>query len=168
MTLAAKITTGVVALVVVGLVALAAPAIATIGQAAHETTRGVSNLAATFEPSAEPVVQPVEPTPEPTPHDDLQAAAWAIGCDDFVSVGGYANAKKPSPRPDRGASEYASGTVTFGEDGGVETYTVAAGDSGMSIGERFCVDYITLEVANQQRWRMGRQLQPGDVLLINP
>ena len=113
-------------------------------------------------PTTKPVV---DETPEP--RDPLQAAAWEIGCDDFAPVGGYAGAARPSPRPDMGATEFAAGTVTYGEDGGVETYTVAAGDAPQALGERFCVDYITLLVANH-RFPPGKTIQPGDVLQINP
>ena len=165
MNLAAKITTGVAVVVVGGLVALAVPAFASIAQSAHDTIEGAGNIAATLDPSAEPDAgSTLEPTPEPTPTEPLQAAAWAVGCDDFAAVGGYAGAAKPSPRPDRGPLEYASGPVTLNADGEVETYTVQSGDAGTSIGERFCVDYVTLLVANDA-WPT---LQPGDVLVINP
>lgn len=163
MNLAAKITTGFAVLAVGGLVALAAPAIAAMGRAAHGTAEGVSHIAETLEASAEPAAE--EPTREPTPRDDLQAAAWAAGCDDFVRVGVYVNGEKPSPRPDRGPSEYASGTVTFKADGGVDTYTVAEGDAGASIGERFCVEYMTMFIRNGVQ---QGTVHPGQVLKINP
>lgn len=155
----------VAVLVVGGLVALAAPAFAPIGQAANVTVERVSDIMATPGPTEQPGSEPVAETAA-EPRDPLQAAAWKIGCDDFAAVGGYAGASRPSPRPDRGPSEYASGSATMGADGGVETYTVAAGDSGMSIGERFCVDYVTLLVANG-KWPPAQTIQPGDVLLIN-
>ncbi|WP_106815707.1 LysM peptidoglycan-binding domain-containing protein [Microbacterium timonense] len=160
MNLAGKITVAVVVLVLGGLAVLAATVVGSIEWSASD----VSNLGPTPEPSTEPVVESVgEPTPEPTPRDPKQAAAWAIGCDDFVTVGRYYNGVKP-PRPDRGATEYASGTVTFTEDGGVDTYTVAEGDTGASIGERFCVDYITLYLASGVRQGM---IHPGQVLRVN-
>lgn len=162
-TLAGKITIGVATLVVGGLIALAVPAIASIGQTAHSAAEGVSNLAETFEPTAEPVA--AEPTPEPTPRDPKQAAAWAIGCDDFglhPSYGGMPVATYP--RPDRGPSEYAQGTVALDDEGNVKSYTVAPGDSGMAIGERFCIDYVSLLTVNHA----FPTLQPGQVLEISP
>ncbi|TQM34710.1 hypothetical protein [Microbacterium kyungheense] len=162
---AAKITTGIAGVAVAGLVALAVPAFIAIGHTAGGVAQGLGNTMDTLEPSVEPTPEPTpEPTRQPTPHDAKQAAAWEIGCDDFVTVGDYVNGERP-PRPDRGASEYASGTATYREDGSVATYTVAAGDSGMSIGERFCVDYITLYIFN--RVPQGT-LQPDMVLKINP
>ncbi|MFK4834153.1 hypothetical protein ACI3KY_00315 [Microbacterium sp. ZW T2_14] len=163
MSLAAKITTGVAAVAIAGLVALAAPAFASLGQAAHDTAEGVSNLTETAEPSAETVA--AEPTPAPTPRDDMQAAAWTAGCDDFVDVSVWVNGEKPPPRPDRGPSEYANGTVTFNEDGGADAYTVADGDTGYSIGERFCVNYISVYKASGEG---DGTLQPGQVLNIDP
>lgn len=165
MNIAGKITTGVAVVVLGGLVALAVPAFASIGQAAHDAAKGVGNIAATLNPSADSTAaSTAEPTPEPTPTDPLQAAAWEIGCDDFAAVGGYAGAARPSARPDRGPITHASGPVIFNADGEVETYTVQPGDAGTSIGERFCVDYVTLLVAND----VWPTLQPGDVLVINP
>jgi hypothetical protein len=99
--LAAKITTGVAAVAIVGLAALAAlavPAFASLGQAAQDTAEGVSNIV-TLESSPEPVA--AEPTPAPTPRDDMQAAAWKAGCDDFVDVSVWVNGEKTpaAPRP---------------------------------------------------------------------
>ena len=165
MNLATKLTTGIAVAAVAGLVARAVPAFVSIGQTADDVAQGLGSTIDTLESSAQPTPEPtVGPTPAPTPHDAKQAAAWAIGCDDFVTVGEYVNGERP-PRPDRGASEYASGTATYREDGTVATYTVAAGDSGMSIGERFCVDYITLYIFNRvPQWT----LHPDMVLKINP
>ena len=163
MSLAAKITTGVAVVVVVGLVALAVPAFISLGQVAAGTADGARNLAGSFDSTPEPAAVAVA-EPDPIPRDPKQAAAWEAGCDDFVDVGRYYQGEKPE-RPDRGATEYAAGTVTFNEKGGVATYTVAEGDSGMSIGERFCVDYITLYIANQVQ---QGTLHPGQVLNINP
>jgi hypothetical protein len=150
-------------IVVGGLVALAIPAFASIGQAARGTADGVGNLTKTLESTPEPVA--AEPTPEPTPRDPKQAAAWAIGCDDFGAHPAYGGTPVATyPRPDRGPSEYAQGTVTLDDEGNPKYYTVAPGDSGMSIGERFCIDYVSLLAVNDAFPTM----HPGQVLQISP
>jgi len=165
MNLAAKITTGAAVLVVGGLVALAIPAMASIGQAAHGTAEGVVNLTETLEASPTQVAATVTPEPTPTPRDPKQAAAWAIGCDDFGAHPAYGGTPVATyPRPDRGPSEYAQGTVTLDDEGNPKYYTVAPGDSGMSIGERFCIDYVSLLVVNDAFPTM----HPGQVLQISP
>ena len=161
---AAKVTTGVAVLIIGGLVVLAAPAIQTLGQAAHDTAQGVGTLAKTVEASPETDAESVG-TASPEPRDAKQAAAWAIGCDDFGLAHGYSGSPQATyPRPDRGSSEFASGTVTLDSGGNVDTYTVAPGDAGMSIGERFCIDYVSLLAVNDA----FPTLQPGQVLRINP
>jgi LysM repeat protein len=65
-----------------------------------------------------------------------------------------------------GVTEYASGEVGYTADGLIETYTVASGDSLIAIGERFCVDYVTVGAYND---RFGSKvIQPGDVLVLRP
>ena len=159
MNLAAKITWGLSALTVVGLAALAAPAVASTLQTVTPIVVTAA-AAASAEPTDDKPVH-VTPPRELTP---IEARAHEVGCDEFAAVGGYASAAHPSPRPDKGAREFATGPVTFGADGGVETYTVQPGDAGMAIGERFCVDYITVYVASG----IYPVPHPGDVLLINP
>lgn len=67
---------------------------------------------------------------------------------------------------DMGVSELASGEVGYDAEGLIETYTVAPGDSLISIGERFCVDYVTVGAYND---RFGpTEIQPGDVLILRP
>lgn len=68
------------------------------------------------------------------------------------------------PRPDRGPSDFASGRVSLDAEGIVTTYTFAPGDAGSSIGERFCIDYVSLMAVNDAR----PTPQPGQVLTINP
>jgi hypothetical protein len=163
MNLAAKVTTGIVVIIVGGLVALAAPAVATIGQAVPRPAGDDGNVGETIEASSDAAGKGGPATPQP--RDPKQAAAWAIGCDDFGLARGYGGSPQASyPRPDRGPSEYASGTVTLDSAGNVSTYTVAPGDSGMSIGERFCIDYVSLLAVNDA----FPTLQPGQVLTINP
>jgi hypothetical protein len=67
---------------------------------------------------------------------------------------------------DMGTSAWASGEVGYNAEGLIETYTVAAGDSMIGIGERFCIDYVTVSGYND---RFGtNEIQPGDVLALRP
>ncbi|MFG6403614.1 LysM peptidoglycan-binding domain-containing protein [Microbacterium sp. P04] len=67
---------------------------------------------------------------------------------------------------DMGATELAAGAVGYNADGQIATYTVEPGDSLISIGERFCVDYVTIGAYND---RFGPStIQPGDVLILRP
>jgi hypothetical protein len=68
---------------------------------------------------------------------------------------------------DMGASGYASGPVGYDEQGKIETYTVQPGDALAAIGERFCIDYITVGVYNH-RMPPGKTIQPGDILMLRP
>jgi hypothetical protein len=68
---------------------------------------------------------------------------------------------------DRGASASASGPVGYNADQQIESYTVAQGDSLMGIGERFCVDFVTVAVYNH-RFSPNPTIQPGDVLTMRP
>ena len=68
---------------------------------------------------------------------------------------------------DMGASEYAAGPVGYDEHGRIETYTVQPGDALAAIGERFCIDYITVGTHNH-RMPPGKTIQPGDILVLRP
>ncbi|OJV93213.1 MAG: hypothetical protein BGO47_09270 [Microbacterium sp. 67-17] len=68
---------------------------------------------------------------------------------------------------DMGTSGYASGPVGYDEQGKIETYTVQPGDALAAIGERFCIDYITVGVYNH-RTPPGKTIQPGDILVLRP
>jgi hypothetical protein len=68
---------------------------------------------------------------------------------------------------DMGASGYAAGPVGYDEHGRIETYTVQPGDALAAIGERFCIDYITVGVYNH-RMPPGKTIQPGDILVLRP
>ena len=49
----------------------------------------------------------------------------------------------------------------------VRTYTVQPGDALAAIGERFCIDYITVGVYSH-RMPPGKTIQPGDILVLRP
>lgn len=63
-----------------------------------------------------------------------------------------------------GPSELASGEVLKNDDGEIYAYVVAAGDSPIAIGERFCIDFTTVMSHNHVRVNIN----PGDVLYLRP
>lgn len=68
---------------------------------------------------------------------------------------------------DRGPVEgAAAGEVALNADGEIESYTVAAGDSMPGIGQRFCVDEVTVSQYNHV-FPWGA-IHPGDVLILRP
>ncbi|MFD5215141.1 hypothetical protein [Microbacterium sp. NPDC058345] len=67
---------------------------------------------------------------------------------------------------DTGAASLAGGPASLTDDGRVQSYTVQSGDAPAAIGERFCIDYITVLQFNN----IETTVQPGDVLtlLVDP
>lgn len=173
---AAKVTTGVVALVVAGLVALAAPTL--VG------TYGEVSSWALFQPTEEPTA---EPTAEPVSAEDDAIGKKMIDelGDGYVYVGNGTAIPKGSPAGcenpawlhvggmeaslsgelvDRGVRDLAAGTAGLDDDGRIMTYTVAPGDAPYAIGDRFCVaNALTIPMLNHTR-----TIQPGEVLLLHP
>lgn len=80
---------------------------------------------------------------------------------------GDPNARLGGTITDLGSTTYASGTVGLNADGQIATYTVAAGDTGMGIGERLCIDYVTL-LAYNGKFMPPSEIHPGDVLVVRP
>ena len=65
---------------------------------------------------------------------------------------------------DRGARDFAAGTVGLDEEGQIKTYTVAPGDALFAIGDRCCIaNALTIATLNHTR-----TIQPGEVLLLRP
>lgn len=65
---------------------------------------------------------------------------------------------------DLGQSDYAAGKTVLDEAGAILSYTVAPGDSPIAIGDRFCIDYITVLQYN----RTGYTIDPDEVLSLSP
>lgn len=173
MNLAAKVTVGVSALAVAGLVALAAPPVVAAA------TWAADRLAPTDEPT-------VEPSPEASAEDDAIGKKMIdeLG-DGYVYVGNSTAIPKNAPAGcaeprwlhvgggragingaliDRGVNDVARGTVGLDADGKIKTYTVAAGDALYAIGDRFCIaNALTIATLNHTR-----TIQPGEVLLLAP
>ncbi|WP_457098596.1 hypothetical protein [Microbacterium sp. P5_E9] len=171
MNLAAKITWGLSALTVVGLAALAAPAVAS-------TVQAVTPVVETAAAAA------VEPDPEPKTDPVGEKMLEELG-DGYVYVGNGTAIPKNSPAGcenpawlheypmgaglhgelvDRGARDLAAGTVGLDDEGRVKTYTVAPGDALFAIGDRFCIANA-LQIATLNH---TRTIQPGEVLLLHP
>lgn len=65
---------------------------------------------------------------------------------------------------DLGSRDNAAGDTTLDANGKILSYTVAPGDSPIAIGDRFCVDYITVLQYN----RTWPEIDPGEVLVLSP
>lgn len=176
---AAKIATGISVLVIASLVAVAAPVVT--------TAAGTLSEWAVFRPAAEAVPSDAPETEEVV---DLERSAAVVGTEEdaLISAGDGTSFSAEGPGDcttnaaihpygahdprarlggeltDMGATAVASGEVGFTADGLIESYTVAPGDTLVAIGERFCVDYITVGGYND---RLG-SIQPGDVLILRP
>lgn len=176
---AAKIAAGISVLVIAGLVAVAAPAVATATGALSEwalfSPGGEAEPASAAQ--ADDVVAAEEDVvaSEKEPLISAGNGTWfsAEGPGDCATNAAIhpCGAHDPSARlagelTDMGVTASASGEVGYTADGLIETYTVAPGDSLIAIGERFCVDYVTVGAYND---RFGSKvIQPGDVLVLRP
>lgn len=171
MNLAGKITAGAAVLVVGGLVALAAPAIATV--------QGELSSWAAFQPTADPDIGEA-PDDDPIGQNMIEELG-----DGFIYVGNGTAIPRDSPpgceNPvwlhigemsaslsgdlvDRGARELAAGTVGMDDDGRIVTYMVAPGDAPYAIGDRFCLANATMLTTLNHT----QTIQPGQVLLVHP
>ena len=155
MNLAGRITTAACVLVVGGLIALAAPTVAS-------TASELSGWAL-FTPTPEPLVQiaaDIEPTPEPTaePITDRTHGDCAL----LYYPEGEISPALDAPI-DTGVRQFAEGAVEF-VDGIPTLYTVAPGDAVAAIGTRFCTFSTGIFYFNDVQMRGA--IQPGDVLRL--
>ncbi|MDE0546120.1 LysM peptidoglycan-binding domain-containing protein [Microbacterium sp. C7(2022)] len=153
-----KITAAVSGAVVVGLVALAVPAVAGAVGVASSWQSPVPAAAPAGE--VEPIAEVVNA--EPAAADDHRDELNYPGCDDiYYPDAGYGGAPAPV---DQGPREFAAGDVVL-EDGVPVSYTVAPGDAIAAIGARFCVFSTGLFYDNEIH--LQGALQPGDVLRLS-
>lgn len=170
MNLAGKFTVGATVVIVGGLVALAAPAVA--GVHAELSSWAIF-------------------TPKDDSHDEREtdvdpggAAVDELG-DGYVDVGhgiaiprnsppgcdepawlhlGAMSASLSGELVDRGARDFAEGSAILDPEGRVVSYSVAPGDALSAIGERFCLANAgTIATLNHTR-----TIHPGDTLLLHP
>ncbi|WAA66335.1 LysM peptidoglycan-binding domain-containing protein [Microbacterium oxydans] len=173
-----KITTAVVVVAVAGLVAAAAPAVVSAAPAVFGVASWASERFAAAEPSTTPTSRAADAedparenlvslgdgisVPAGGPGDCTTNAFINIGSDDGETM----HAKLLGELVEMGESELARGPVTLDADGEIFSYEVQAGDSLIAIGERFCVDYVTVGSFNHVRG--FEPIAPGDVLYLRP
>jgi hypothetical protein len=172
----ATIATGVVVLVMGGLVALAAPTVS--GVYAEMSSWAV--FQPNEEPTAEGIVEPASAEDDPVGTrmiDELGDGFVSVGNGTAIPKGSPAGCENPAwlhvggmraslsgDLVDRGARDLATGAAGVGDDGQVVTYTVAPGDALYAIGDRFCIaNALTIATLNHTR-----TIQPGEVLLLHP
>jgi hypothetical protein len=157
MKLSAKITIAASGLIVAGLVALAVPAFASIGQAAHSAAQGAGSIAETLEPTGAPT--PEVAVTEPAAVVDTDACSERA----WINAGSM-RASLSGDLVDMGARDLAAGTVGLDDEGRIKTYTVAPGDALSAIGDRFCIENpLALSGLNHTH-----MIAPGEVLLLAP
>lgn len=169
-----RITTAVVAVAVAGLLAVATPAVISAAPAVFGAASWASERF-----SAEPSTAPTSPAdttapagyvdigdgisiPAGGPGDCTTNSMISIGSDD----GSPMHAKLLGETVEMGPSELASGPVALDADGEIFSYEVQAGDSLIAIGERFCIDYVTVGSFNHVRG--NEPISPGDTLYLRP
>ena len=187
MNIVARITYLASALVVAGLIALAAPMVAGALTLASDTRPALSATSAPAEadtPTAEAVA-----SSSPVASNDTDYTTWSevdlaaaqaedphpsiINHPSRFAPGCVQNSEIRSGRlvgaqtiVDTGAREPASGSTVSDASGRIVGYKVDAGDAGAAIGERFCIDYVTVLVHNDS---FGpNAIQPGQVLELVP
>lgn len=150
-----KATVAVCALTIVGLAAVAAPA---IGSAASTIGGWAPSAPTSTSPAAPPTIEAAPPTPATAEVDPLD------GCEQPAEITmGRMSAQVTGVVEDRGARPYAEGTVGTDENGVITTYTVADGDGFIMIGERLCIENPrALDMFNH-----SRDIYPGQVLRLS-
>lgn len=79
--------------------------------------------------------------------------------------GGAPHAKLLGELVEMGSMELASGEPVLDADGEIVAYPVMPGDSLIAIGQRFCIDYVTIALYNHVA---NMTVHPGDVLILRP
>lgn len=119
--------------------------------------------AAAVQPAAEPSAEPVA-SPTPDSGGCVERSEVRTGSfDDDNDLTTTMNWVGPD-LADRGPMDMANGTVTYGDDGRIASYTVAAGDARDAISDRFCVYLGSIFWALHRDDLAGGAYQPGDVL----
>ncbi|MGO2683188.1 hypothetical protein [Microbacterium sp.] len=181
-TSATKVTVTVLSLLtVVGLIALAAPLITAtwnvvtpVLAAASTSAPAVPGSESTVQPTAGSTARPVDAAADlaaaraedPHPTDMNHPSRWAGSCTQNSMMTASGSLRGAQKLVDMGPSTFANGSVTFDSAGRIATYTVAPGDAPSAIGERFCVDYVTVFQYNEVYPMFS--VQPGAVLSLLP
>lgn len=173
-----KVATIVSALAVVGLAAVAAPAVASV--ASEIGSWALFNQ----QPAAAPTSAPTS-TAESEVQTGVPEGYVDVGYGTSIPAGGpgectssaYIWIGSTGNEPmhaamggadlvDMGPREFAAGDVGLDDQGRPATYTVAPGDATYAIGDRFCIyNGGMLDLLNG--YSHGAVIQPGDVLTLN-
>lgn len=173
---------GASGLAVAGLIALAMPAVSELADSTTADTAANGGPTAASSPAA-PSSDAVGETTASLDGEGGTAGYQDIGggvsipvkgpgdCPTWAAIHPY-DAWNPAARlggtiTDLGATSYASGEVGLNDEGEISTHTVASGDTGYGIGDRLCIDYITL-LAYNGKSTSEEQIQPGDILILRP
>ncbi|MDW4573458.1 hypothetical protein R8Z57_11810 [Microbacterium sp. M3] len=173
MDLAGRITVGAAVLVVGGLVALAAPAVAS----AAGIVSAWAHTAPTEDPPEAESPADGDAALEKDMLDELSDGYVYVGNGTAIPKNGPAGCEEPrwlhvgggrasinGDLIDRGVNDLARGAVGLDADGDVKTYTVEPGDALYAIADRFCIaNALAISTLNHTR-----TIQPGEVLLLAP
>lgn len=178
----AKVAAGAVsAAVVVGLGVLAVPAVVAMGG----VVEGVRTVAASFESTPGATADVVRSAPpgatnftdystwseedlaaaraeDPNPYVINHPSRFADGCLQNSMLQPNGTLQGAQDLVDMGAREYAAGSVVEDAGGRIVGYQVAAGDAPEAIGNRFCIDGMTVLTANDVM-----TLHPGQLLMLS-
>lgn len=168
---ATKIATAVAVVAIAGMVALAAPPV--VGVASWAAERFAPTAAAPSTHAEAAVADSDSDVPEGYVDigDGVSIPAGGPGdctTNARISITGQGDAS-PTARlggrlVEMGATELASGQTILDEEGAIIAYEVAPGDSLIMIGERFCIDYLTVGMYNHVKG----SIHPGNVLFLRP
>ena len=172
---------GVAGLAVVGLLALTARVIASWVTGSDAAERPSAATTSTHAPAPTDTPLPTSAaTATADPGDgEYQSVGDGLvipaqgsgGCSTWAAIHPYgehdASARLRGTITDLGSRTFATGAVGLDDDGQIATYTVASGDTGYGIGDRLCIDYITL-LAYNGKFAPPNEIQPGDVLILRP
>ncbi|MCE7481909.1 MULTISPECIES: hypothetical protein [Microbacterium] len=161
-----KVAVTVCVLVVAGLAAVAAPAVASVasdigGWALFNQPAADAPADASDAPADAAAVPADEPVASPAPIPDRTHGDCALL---YYPTGPSSIPRLDAPI-DNGPREFAIGEVGL-VDGIPTTYTVAPGDAIQGIGARFCVFGTGLFYLNEVH--LQGTIQPGDVLRLRP
>ena len=106
-----------------------------------------------------------EPEAEPTPRNCAADPTAEIIVPSLEDGETHISMTLEGELTDSGPATQASGTPRYDSDGHFATYTVKSGDTLFGIAERFCIEPQSFQIANQT---ISWQLQPGDLLILNP
>lgn len=188
MTTSAKITTGLIAVVLAGLLAFGFVLMyAPVEQPAEAATASSAAPDADPEAGSTPEVEPVDATESVEPEDpaDLPEGYVSVGHGTWIPAGGPGDCEasayiwigsdngepvhatmEGADLVDMGPQEFATGEVDLDEQGRPLTYTVAPGDVIDVIGDRFCI-WNGLALTTLNNYPVSLVIQPGDELLLN-